>query len=600
MNIVICTTPIRPEPTSYPPFGPMALIQSLRLKGYDPYFYDIDGLRPTFEEVLSFISDQKPDILAISAVVSTAYAYTKRLSLAVKSISPDTKIVVGGNLAASAEILHRFCEIDVCAIGEGENVIVNLVKYWESKTTDKDLSILKTIKGISFLDNNDHMVFTGYDIPISAANFLDPDWTILEQFSRIENYITDPMDRYEFAQDMRSYDTHRKGKKMATVVTAKGCVARCTFCHRWDRGYRHWEVDRIVGKMKYLMDRYDVGFFAWGDENFGSDRRKLNAFLDEITPLNILYNSAGVRVASVDPEILKQMYESGCVSIYYGMETGSPTILNVMEKNTNLQRNIDATKWTYDAGLYTIYQMVLGMPGENHKTIKETTEFIKNATKFLPEPPHKRLSINYIQALPGTPVYEYARNTGALGNTLESEEKYLLSISDINASDDKKFLNFTESPYFTVQAWRRKIVFDAETNWYRNNNWQKYDFVPQAATIAGQMPDTEADEDYKLGGYFNLGHTMVRHPLFYKLLSKKVAAPLRSIYPLLIVLLQDFKALSKKQFLGYLVEYILHITGIRRQNGLHEDRSLRQVMKDRATDPETESEENMLPLRLGR
>ena len=114
------------------------------------------------------------------------------------------------------------------------------------------------------------------------------------------------------------------------------------------------------------------------------------------------------------------------------------------------------------------------------------------------------------------------------------------------------------------------------------------------------MPDTEADEDYKRGGYFNLGHTMVRHPLFYKLLSKKVSAPLRSIYPLLIVLLQDFKALSKKQFLGYLVEYILHITGIRRQNGLREDRSLRQVMKDRATDPETESEENMLPLRLGR
>ena len=109
MNIIICTTPIRPVPTSYPPFGPMALMQSLRLRHYDPYFYDIDGLRPTFDEAVAFISEQKPDVLGISAVVSTAYAYTKRLATAVKEASPNTKIVVGGNLAASAELLHRFC-----------------------------------------------------------------------------------------------------------------------------------------------------------------------------------------------------------------------------------------------------------------------------------------------------------------------------------------------------------------------------------------------------------------------------------------------------------------------------------------------------------
>ncbi len=161
-------------------------------------------------------------------------------------------------------------------------------------------------------------------------------------------------------------------------------------------------------------------------------------------------------------------------------------------------------------------------------------------------------------------------------------------------------MNFTKYPYFTVQAWRRKIVFDAETNWYRNNNWKKYDFVPQAAAIAGQLPDTEADEDYKRGGYFNLGHTMIRHPLFYRLLSSRLATPLRIIYPLSIVLIQDFRSLTKRQFAGYLYEYIAHLTGIKRKKGLSEDRSLRQVMKDRTTEPENTSEESMLPLRLGR
>ena len=93
---------------------------------------------------------------------------------------------------------------------------------------------------------------------------------------------------------------------------------------------------------------------------------------------------------------------------------------------------------------------------------------------------------------------------------------------------------------------------------------------------------------------------MIRHPLFYRLLSSKVATPLRIFYPLSIVLIQDFRSLPKRQFARYLLEYIFHFTGIRRKKGLSEDRSLRQVMKDRTTEPENKSEENMLPLRLGR
>ena len=274
MNIVICTTPIRPVPTSYPPFGSMALIQSLRSQGYDPYFYDIDGLRPTFEETLKFFEERKPDVVGISAVVSTAYAYTKKLALAIKEVSPHTKIVVGGNLAASSEILLRFCRVDVCGIGEGENVMVHLAKYWESHNNTDDYSQLRRIKGIAYLNSDCEVEFTGYDTPIQATDFDSPDWTILEQNSRIENFVTDPLSRYDFSQDARTYQPHRRGKKLATAITAKGCVARCTFCHRWDRGYRHWPVQQIINNVKYLIDNYNVGFICFTDENFGSDRRK--------------------------------------------------------------------------------------------------------------------------------------------------------------------------------------------------------------------------------------------------------------------------------------------------------------------------------------
>ena len=598
MKIIICTTPIRPEPTSYPPFGSMALIQSLREKGYDPFFYDIDGLRPTFEEVTRFFGDQAPDIVGISAVVSTAYAYTKNLASAIKEVSPNTKIVVGGNLAASSEILLRFSNVDVCGIGEGENVMVNLAEYWDEHPTGNDYSQLRRIKGIAYLDGSDDVIFTGYDAPIPASDFLSPDWGILDQYSKIENFVQNPLSRHDFAQDARTYEPHRQGKMLATAITAKGCVARCPFCHRWDRGYRHWEVDRIIENVQYLIDRYNVGFIGFGDENFGSDRRKTDEFIERIKELDVLYQVTGVRCRSVDPDVLSRLKESGCVAMYYGMETGSPDILNIMEKNTDLEDNINAALWTYEAGIYTIYQMVLGMPGENPQTVAETSKFIQSVTEYLPDPPYRRLSINYIQALPGTPVYEYARETGLIGKSLEEEEKYLISISDINAVDDATFLNFTGHDYFSVQSWRQKILFDATANWYKTRNWKRLPKAPLVTASDGAAQDEEVYEDYSKGGYFNLRRSIISHPYFFRILASPIGMSLRYAYLASFILVKNLLHLPKKRFLAYLGQFVFR--KIVRPSSANDSRSLRQVMKERTSPPITVSEEGMLPMREGR
>ena len=598
MKVVICTTPIRPEPTPYPPFGSMALVDSLRSAGYDPYFYDIDGVRPTFEEVIEFFREHAPDVVGISSVVSTAYAYTKKLALAIKEVSPETKIVVGGNLSASAEVLLRCCKIDVCGIGEGEKVIVNLVGHWESHSGRDDYDQLGQIKGITYLNRNDEVEFTGYEAPIPADEFLCPDWTILDQYSRIENFIIDPLSRSDFAQDPRSHEPHRRGKMLATAITAKGCVCRCTFCHRWDRGYRHWPVDRIMETIQSLINRYNVGFFCFSDENFGSDRGKLEELIERIKPLDILYQVGGVRCRSVDPEVLSELKDSGCVAVYYGMETGSPQMLEVMEKRTNLQQNLDAARWTHEAGIYTIYQLVLGMPGETHQTISETSEFIREVTEFLPQPPHKTLSINYIQALPGTAVYEYARDSGLIGTSIEEEEQYLIMISDIDATDDTKFLNFTEEDYLTIQTWRPRIVLEAEMNWYRKRGWKAVPSMPDATGLNRKLPDTDPNEDYNQGGYFNLGHSSIRHPLLYRFLATPLGYPFRAMYPAAYALAKDIKGLTVSRWLTYVWEYVSR--KLVRRRGLQDIRSLRKVMKDRTSLPVTTSERSMLPLREGR
>ncbi len=579
MKIVLCTTPIRPVPTDYPPFGSMAVMQALRQAGYDPLFFDIDALRPTFEQVIDRFQKEAPDVIAISAVVSTAYGYVKKLCIRLKEELPGVRIVLGGNLAASAELLHRFCGVDICVAGEGERVMVNLVRH---------LSELSKVPGITYLDSSGQMMFTGYEAAIPAAELCDPDFSILERFSRIENFITDPFQRWDFAQDPRSRQPHRAGKKMSLVTSTKGCVARCTFCHRWDRGFRQVSPEKVIGRIRTLIEKYNVGFVMFGDENFGSDLKALDELIEQIRPLDILWQVGGIRARTIDPERLKKMREAGCVALYYGFETGSPDILKVMEKNLDLSHNLAAARATHEAGLFTVYQLVLGMPGETRRTVGETVEMVKQITEFLPEPPFQYLSINYIQALPGTPVYEYARTQGRIAPGLAGEDEYLTAISDIDAGDDTKFLNFTADPYLTVQSWRPRILYEATEHWYRVRQGKRGFLSAQTTRQKGGQ-----FKEYQKGGYFNR-QNFQRHPLVLRLLS-----PIRCLPIGLWTAASIFRRSPRKVFFGHCWEWLTW--GFRRQGKvLQSYRSLRQMMKDLSPAPETAGEQAMMPLRLGR
>lgn len=610
MKIVICTAPIRPVPTDCPPFGSMAIMQALRGAGYDPYFYDIDGLRPPFEEVEEYFRKNQPDVLGISAVVSTAYEYTRRLSRMAKRVSPRTRIVVGGNLAASAEILHRLAGVDYCVSGDGEIVAVNLMNYIrdrvERKLSGDDHAALAGIKGISYLAPSGDMIFTGFEQRIPAEKFFNPDFCILEQYSNINIFIQEPWRRPDFAVDPRTYQPHRQGKKMAQLDTSKGCVARCTFCHRWDKGYRAIPVAQIRERIRFLMDRYNVGFFQIGDENFGSDRKQVNEFIEMIKPLDVLYDVAGVRSRTVDPDLLRRLKESGCVATYYGMETGSQRILDVMEKNLSLQHSLNAARWTAEAGLFTVYQLVLGMPGENPETIDETIEFFKKATELLDQPPVRRLSINFIQALPGTPTYEYARHKGLLGKSLAEEEAYLLLISDTEAADDTKFINFTDWDYLTVQSWRRRIILECTANYIKKKGLPPPSLkdIYQHTLLRWLNPKKYAELksvnspndglDYNKGGYFNL-----QRGLYYDIIAVYLY-PLRNPLLWAWLLTREFKRLGPAKFAAGLRETISRRIFGPTHDAYNDYRSLRKVTEEITPPAETPSELAMVPFRAGR
>jgi hypothetical protein len=290
----------------------------------------------------------------------------------------------------------------------------------------------------------------------------------LEDDNSINHYIREPEGYFwETHGDYNSVigmnNEREKGKKQAIVVVAKGCVARCTFCHRFEKGYRVSPSDSIINHMKMLKEKYNVKYIKIGDENFGSYKNETIKLIRAMKSLGMLWRVSGVRAHTVNLDVLKLWKENGCVGVSYGNETGSPTILKVMEKKVSLEQNIKALKDTYEAGLITQVQLVLGMPGETDETIEETINFLIRTMPYYPDYYRNKIaylvSLNYAQALPGTPLYEYAREHGFIGKDLDSEEAYLLKISDTDAYDNDHFTNYTQQPLLKVLSWRPKIVW---------------------------------------------------------------------------------------------------------------------------------------------
>ncbi len=473
MKILLCNIAIRNKPDPFPPVACTSLLNVLKKNGYDPVFYDIDAKRPSFDELSEFFKKERFALVGISAVVSTGYKYVKRLSSVIKNACPATKIILGGNLAAAYEVILRKCPIDLCVIGEGEKVLLNLVnyldKYGDFKPPREELS---KIKGVVFLDSQSICKFTGHEDLIIRDEIEEPDYELLDRTSVISQYIQGPLTRSDFVCDPRTHEAKRRGKKMATIFTEKGCINTCTFCHRWIRGYRVIPLEKVISTIKHLIDKYNVGFFCISDECFGEDRQWLEQFIALVKPLDVLFQIGGARVSLIrkDPTIMCRLKGAGLTAVYFGIESGSDKILKIMEKNATKAENLEAITKCGEAGIYTVIQLVIGMPGENDRTINETIDFIKNATGELPYPP--LVAINYLQALPGTPCYEFLRHKGLLGNTVENEEEYLLRVSDMNASDFRQYINVSEEPLSKVKLWRIKIYFLPVIYWLKLHGWK--------------------------------------------------------------------------------------------------------------------------------
>lgn len=449
----VCTVPIREKSTSDIPFGALAIVQKIIDEGHVSELYNLDYLRPTWPEIESFFKEKQFDIVGISGVVSTSYAYSKKLAETARRMMPDCVIILGGRLAASAEVVLRKTEIDYCVIGAGEPVLEELLPLLQADRDHND-DELKRIYGLCFVGEDNEFNFNGYGQKRHIKNTDIPNYNLLSHDS-VKHYFV-PVEKTLSGKIPESII----GKNEAVVQMSNGCHGHCTFCHRWEKGYIMRPLEQIKEWVGILKKEHNVGYLNLRDENFGANRKSSLEIAKLMHDEGFFWRAGGVRVDSVTPEILRQWKDYGCTHVVYGIESGSQKILDVMEKRVTVAQNIQAIEWALDLGMRCYPQFVLGMPGETDQTIDETTRFV---IKLIPKLhldgvcPSSQIYIKLAMALPGTPLYEYLRSNGRIGSSIDEEEKYLIYISDTQAYSQKHYINSSDFPLLKCFVWESML-----------------------------------------------------------------------------------------------------------------------------------------------
>lgn len=302
----------------------------------------------------------KPDIVGIQCYTYDLYN-VKDMLKACKA--RRIKTVLGGAHPSSAprETMDFFGkELDYAFQGEAETGFKELLSILSGKS-GKDLScvpgLIRKERGRTLV--NDKHFETDLD-SLGA-----PAWDLIRP------------EEYPQAQ----HGAFFKKFPIAPIITTRGCPFLCTFCAGniiSGRRLRKRSPGNILEEITLLHTGRGIREFHIVDDNFTLDRAFAKTFLSELKKLKLDISWAvpnGIRMDTLDDEMLTLMKETGLYLISLGVESGSDRVLGLMKKNITTEKIRRYVALIRKHKIDIAGFFILGFPGETAEDIKKTIDF---------------------------------------------------------------------------------------------------------------------------------------------------------------------------------------------------------------------------------
>lgn len=350
--------------------------------------------------VLPSVSKERPDVVGVSIGTQMQLMAGLTFCRMIKDAFPDIHITVGGNIITRLqEELPKharfFTEIfDTAIMYEGEHALLWLL---EALAGDR---AIPTVPNLIYRDEDGIHVNPEIHTEKMASLPL-PDF---EGF---------PLDNYFVPVRILPY------------LATRGCYwGRCTFC---DHGqgyfdqYRGLTAQHVVQQVTALKEKYQAEHFLFADESYPP------ALLKKVVPL-LLNQHVGIKWTTLirfeeslqDPAFWRDVKESGCCTLYYGMESANERVLNLMDKHVKQPVIANNLKLASQAGIWNHVMAFYGFPGETRDEAEETRQFLLDNQAHI-----HSVELFYFVAYRHTPM---VRNPEKFGMAIHKQDEYDLPL----------------------------------------------------------------------------------------------------------------------------------------------------------------------------
>ena len=164
--------------------------------------------------------------------------------------------------------------------------------------------------------------------------------------------------------------------------SSRGCFYRCRFCtYHWLFPEVHYKsIDVLKEELKKIDALGFVKHVRFTDDNFTANKTRVKAVLKMMLDQEFNFTwSAFARASALTPDLVELMKRSGCEFVDLGLESGSQTILDNMDKRLKSEQSFEAIRMLNDHGIVNRGSFIIGYPGETTDTFSETVEFINES-----------------------------------------------------------------------------------------------------------------------------------------------------------------------------------------------------------------------------
>lgn len=392
-----------------------------------------DRIKPS--DFYKVLDERKPEVVGIQCYTFDLYNVKEMLKQC--KARHITTVLGGPHPSAVPEETMEFFQDDLDCMFEGEAEIGFgrlLDKIAKNEKDLKDIPGLVWREGKKVLKNKKQLVMDIDQLGIPAWDLIRPE---------------------EYPESQ--HGAFFRQFPIAPIMTTRGCPFLCTFCAGHlvaGKSLRKRSVKSVIDEISVLYHNHGIREFHIVDDNFTLDRNFAKEFLKSLKKANLNVSWAvpnGIRMDTLDDEMLELMKETGLYLISLGIESGSDKTLSSMKKNITIEKIRESIALIRKHNIDIAGFFILGFPGE-------TLEDIKKTIKFSLELDLVRANFFTYLPFPGTESFKSLESHGKL-DKLDLKRFYFMNATFTPEGMEKDVLKGLQRKAFLKFFLRPRILF---------------------------------------------------------------------------------------------------------------------------------------------